>query len=80
MDIQEQLSSALKEIDRLKKENIQLKKDLYKAQDRNTSYSPTSNIKKTATDFTPKERVAILLFMTSSLPYKRRDGAVVDMV
>jgi superfamily II DNA or RNA helicase len=63
MDIQEQLRSALKEIDRLKKENIQLKKNLYKAQGRNTSYSPTSNIKKTATDFTPKERAAILLFM-----------------
>ena len=31
MDIQEQLNQALKEIDRLKKENIQLKKDLYKA-------------------------------------------------
>lgn len=63
MDIQEQLRSALKEIDRLKKENIQLKKDLYKAQGRNTSYSLTSNIKKTVTDFTPKEKAAILLFM-----------------
>jgi superfamily II DNA or RNA helicase len=63
MDIQEQLNQALKEIDRLKKENIQLKKDLYKAQGRNTSYSRTSNIKKTATDFTPKEKAAVLLFM-----------------
>jgi hypothetical protein len=63
MDIQEQLKQALKEINRLKKENIQLKKDLYKAEGRNTSYSRTSNIKKTATDFTPKERAAILLFM-----------------
>ncbi|ARK28662.1 TOTE conflict system archaeo-eukaryotic primase domain-containing protein [Halalkalibacter krulwichiae] len=63
MDIQEQLRSALKEIDRLKKENIQLKKYLYKVKDRNTFYSPTSNIKKTATDFTPKEKAAISLFM-----------------
>lgn len=63
MDIQEQLRSALNEIDRLKKENIQLKKDLYKAQGRNTSYSRTSNIKKIATDFTTKEKAAILLFM-----------------
>nr|WP_304219705.1 hypothetical protein [Fredinandcohnia onubensis] len=63
MDIQEQLIQALKEIDRLKKENIQLKKDLYKAQGRNTSYSQTSSIKKTITDFSPKEKAAILLFM-----------------
>ncbi|MGO4890540.1 TOTE conflict system archaeo-eukaryotic primase domain-containing protein [Anaerobacillus sp. MEB173] len=63
MDIQEQLNQALKEIDRLKKENIQLKKDLYKAQGRNTSYSRTSNITKTATDFTPKDKAAIKLFM-----------------
>ncbi|OIJ15322.1 hypothetical protein BKP37_06530 [Anaerobacillus alkalilacustris] len=34
MDIQEQLTQALKEIGRLKKENIQLKKDLYKIQGR----------------------------------------------
>ncbi|MDC3418695.1 TOTE conflict system archaeo-eukaryotic primase domain-containing protein [Aquibacillus salsiterrae] len=63
MDIQEQLRSALKEIDRIKKENIQLKRDLHKAQGRNTSYSRTSNIKKTATDLTPKEKAATLLFM-----------------
>ncbi|MBM7573606.1 TOTE conflict system archaeo-eukaryotic primase domain-containing protein [Aquibacillus albus] len=63
MDIQEQLRSALKEIDRLKKENIQLKKDLYKAQGRHKSYNRTSNIKKTETDFTPKEKSAISLFM-----------------
>lgn len=63
MDIQEQFNQALKEIDRLKKENIQLKKDLYNAQDRNTSYSRISNIAKTANDFTPKEKAAILLFM-----------------
>ncbi|WP_179295364.1 hypothetical protein [Bacillus sp. FJAT-45350] len=43
MDIQEQLRSALKEIDRLKKENIQLKKNLYKAQGPHTSYSLASN-------------------------------------
>ncbi|WP_232824321.1 TOTE conflict system archaeo-eukaryotic primase domain-containing protein [Paraliobacillus zengyii] len=63
MDIQEQLRSALKEIDRLKKENVRLKKDLYKAQGRNTSYSRTFNIKKTVTDFNPKEKAAISLFM-----------------
>ncbi|GAE26597.1 hypothetical protein JCM9140_2679 [Halalkalibacter wakoensis JCM 9140] len=63
MDMHEQLRYALKEIDRLKKENIQLKKYLYKIQDRNTFYSLTSNIKKTATDFTPKEKAAISLFM-----------------
>ncbi|GGM29377.1 hypothetical protein GCM10011351_14350 [Paraliobacillus quinghaiensis] len=63
MDIQQQLSSALKEIDRLKKENIQLKRDLYKAKSHNTSYNRPSNIKKTTTDFTPKEKAAILLFM-----------------
>lgn len=63
MDIQEQFNQALKEIDRLKKENIQLKKDLYKAQGRNTAYSQTSSIKKTITDFSPKEKAAILLFM-----------------
>lgn len=59
MDIQEQLNQALREIDSLKKENIQLKKDLYKAQGRNR----TSSIKKT-NDFTPKEKAAILLFMS----------------
>jgi hypothetical protein len=37
MDIQEKFNQALKEIDRLKKENIQLKKDLYKVQGRNTA-------------------------------------------
>lgn len=63
MDNQEQLRSALKEIDRLKKENIQLKKDLYKAQGHHTSYRRKSNIKKTVTDFTSKEKAAILLFM-----------------
>ncbi|MFA9558484.1 DEAD/DEAH box helicase family protein [Evansella sp. AB-rgal1] len=63
MDIQEQLAQALKEIDRLKKENTQLKRDLSKVQGRNKSYSETSNIKKTPTDFSPKERAAILLFM-----------------
>lgn len=63
MDTQEQLNQALKEIDRLKKENIQLKMDLYKAQGRKPSYSQTSNLRKTATDFTPKEKAAILLFM-----------------
>jgi superfamily II DNA or RNA helicase len=63
MDIQEQLRSALKEIDRLKKENIKLKKDLHKVQGRKTSYSQTSNLKKIATDLTPKEKTAISLFM-----------------
>lgn len=60
MDIQEQLRSALKEIDRLKKENIQLKKDLYKKQGSNNR---TSNITKTTTEYTPKEKAAISLFM-----------------
>lgn len=63
MDIKEQLNQALKEIDRLKKENKQLKNDLYKAQGRHTSYSRISNIKKTSTDFTPKEKAAFSLFM-----------------
>ncbi|MGG0717678.1 DEAD/DEAH box helicase family protein [Robertmurraya massiliosenegalensis] len=63
MDIQEQLSQALKEIDRLKNENRQLKKELYKAKGRKTSYSRTSNVKKTVTDFSLKERTAISLFM-----------------
>jgi superfamily II DNA or RNA helicase len=64
MDIQEKFNQALKEIDRLKKENIQLKKDLYKAQGRKKAYSQTSSIKKTITDFSPKEKAAILLFMS----------------
>lgn len=63
MDIQEQLNQALKEIDRLKKENIQLKKDLYQGQGSNISYSRTTNIKKTGINFTPKEEAAVLLFM-----------------
>lgn len=63
MDMQEQLRSALKVIDRLKKENAQLKKDLYKAHRHNTSYPHTSNRKKKATDFTSKEKAAVLLFM-----------------
>ena len=63
MDIQEQLRSALKEIDRLKNENIQLKKALDKARGSSTSSSRPTNITKTAADFTPKERAAISLFM-----------------
>ncbi|WP_058306244.1 TOTE conflict system archaeo-eukaryotic primase domain-containing protein [Gracilibacillus massiliensis] len=59
MDIQEQLRSALKEIDRLKKENIQLKKKLY----RNTHHHCTTNVKKTEQDFTSKEKAAISLFI-----------------
>ncbi|WP_407271895.1 TOTE conflict system archaeo-eukaryotic primase domain-containing protein [Radiobacillus sp. PE A8.2] len=62
MDIQEQLRSALKEIDRLKKENAQLKKDLYKAEGLSNSYTRTSQ-PKTKTAFSPKEKAAILLFM-----------------
>ncbi|MCT2536723.1 DEAD/DEAH box helicase [Aquibacillus koreensis] len=62
MDIQEQLRSALKEIDRLKKENTQLKKDLYKADGLSNSYTRTSQ-PKTKTAFSPKEKAAILLFM-----------------
>ncbi|MBM7650396.1 superfamily II DNA or RNA helicase [Bacillus ectoiniformans] len=63
MNIHEQLNQALKEIDRLKKENTQLKKDLYKAQGRNTSFTRPPNKKKTANDFTPKEKAAISLFL-----------------
>ncbi|WP_026673357.1 TOTE conflict system archaeo-eukaryotic primase domain-containing protein [Alkalihalobacterium bogoriense] len=63
MDIQEQLNQALKEIDRLKKENKQLKKALYSAQGHNPTYNQKSKLKKTVKDFTPKEKAAISLFM-----------------
>ncbi|KZZ85600.1 TOTE conflict system archaeo-eukaryotic primase domain-containing protein [Bacillus sp. SJS] len=63
MNIQEQLNQALKEINRLKKENIQLKQDLYKAQGRNISPHQISNETEIAAKFTPKEKAAISLFM-----------------
>lgn len=63
MDIQEQLNQALKEIDRLKKENKQLKMALYSAQGHNPTYNQKSKLKKTVKDFTPKEKAAISLFM-----------------
>ncbi|KGA96752.1 type III restriction endonuclease subunit R [Alkalihalobacillus alcalophilus ATCC 27647 = CGMCC 1.3604] len=63
MDIQEQLNQALQEVERLKKENIQLKKELYKAQGRNTLSSPAFNLMKKESGFSPKEKAAITLFM-----------------
>lgn len=60
MDIREQLNQALKEIARLKEENKQLKSSLYKAQNPHVKNSrPT----KLVTEFTPKEKAAISLFM-----------------
>lgn len=63
MDIQEKLNQVLKENRYLRKENIKLKNELYRIRGHNTSYNQKTTIKKTATEFNPKEKAAILLFM-----------------